>query len=340
MRSGLPDAVGLGIGSSAAAASPSASASASAGAACTPATTPEAHDWNDRTWYEVFVRSFADSDGDGIGDLRGLTSKLDYLNDGDPATTDDLGIGGLWLMPIAEAASYHGYDVTDYEAVERDYGTREDLDAFLAAAHERGIKVIVDLVLNHSSVDHPWFTASAAAEDDKRDWYLWEDAKPTWLGPDGQVVWHERDDDFYYGVFWEGMPDLNLRNAARDRRARGRRALLADRRRRRRLPAGCREAPHRGRAGRADEHARDQGMAGGLQGRGHVRPAGRDGHRRGLGPRDDRRGVRARVARPDVRLRAGRRPTASRSRTSARPRCGRRSATRLPRGPRTRPGRS
>ena len=132
---------------------------------CTPATTPAAHDWNDRTWYEVFVRSFADSDGDGIGDLRGLTSKLDYLNDGDPATTDDLGIGGLWLMPIAEAASYHGYDVTDYEAVERDYGTREDLDAFLAAAHERGIKVIVDLVLNHSSVDHPWFAASAAGED-------------------------------------------------------------------------------------------------------------------------------------------------------------------------------
>ena len=100
--------------SPAAAASPSASASSSAGSACTPATTPDGHDWNDRTWYEVFVRSFADSDGDGIGDLRGLTSKLDYLYDGDPATTDDLGIGGLWLMPIAEAASYHGYDVTDY----------------------------------------------------------------------------------------------------------------------------------------------------------------------------------------------------------------------------------
>ena len=197
-----------------ASASAVASGSPSAGAACTPATTPEAHDWNDRTWYEVFVRSFADSDGDGIGDLRGLTSKLDYLNDGDPATTDDLGVGALWLMPVAEAASYHGYDVTDYEAVEQDYGTREDLDAFLAAAHERGIKVIVDLVLNHSSVDHPWFVASASGADDKRDWYLWEDDKPSWLGPDGQVVWHPRDDDFYYGVFWEGMPDLNLRNEA------------------------------------------------------------------------------------------------------------------------------
>jgi alpha-amylase len=200
--------------SAAASASAQGSASASAGEGCTPATTPEAHDWNDRTWYEVFVRSFADSDGDGIGDLRGLTSRLDYLNDGDPATTDDLGIGGLWLMPIAEAASYHGYDVTDYEAVEPDYGTRADLDAFLAAAHERGIKVIVDLVLNHSSVDHPWFAASAAGEDDKRDWYLWEDDKPSWLGPDGRVAWHPREDDFYYGVFWEGMPDLNLRNEA------------------------------------------------------------------------------------------------------------------------------
>jgi alpha-amylase len=120
----------------------------------------------------------------------------------------------LWLMPIAEAASYHGYDVTDYEAVEQDYGTRADLDAFVAAAHERGIKVIVDLVLNHTSVDHPWFAASAAGEDDKRNWYLWEDDRPSWLGPDGRVAWHARDGDFYYGVFWEGMPDLNLRNEA------------------------------------------------------------------------------------------------------------------------------
>lgn len=199
--------------STAASAAPSAAPS-SAAIACITATTPEAHDWNDRTWYELFVRSFADSDGDGVGDLRGLTEKLDYLNDGDPATTDDLGVGGLWLMPIAEAASYHGYDVIDHEQVERDYGTREDLDALVAAAHERRIKVIVDLVLNHTSVDNPWFEASAAGKDGKRDWYLWEDEKPTWLGPDGQVVWHEKDDDYYYGVFWEGMPDLNLRNEA------------------------------------------------------------------------------------------------------------------------------
>ena len=133
------------------------------GSACTPAEPAASADWNERTWYEVFVRSFADSDGDGIGDLRGLTAKLDYLNDGDPTTTDDLGVGGLWLMPIAASPSYHGYDVTDYRTINPDYGTREDFDAFLAAAHERGIKVIVDLVLNHTSSEHPWFSRRADA---------------------------------------------------------------------------------------------------------------------------------------------------------------------------------
>ena len=87
--------------------------------------------WRDRVFYEVFVRSFADSDGDGIGDLRGLTAHLDYLNDGDPATTDDLGVTGLWLMPIAESPSYHGYDVVDYRTVEPDYGTADDLEALV-----------------------------------------------------------------------------------------------------------------------------------------------------------------------------------------------------------------
>ena len=114
------------------------SATPAPGTACTPAAVPVAEDWNERVWYETFVRSFSDGDGDGIGDFAGLTAKLDYLNDGDPATTDDLGVTGMWLMPIAESPSYHGYDVVDYEAVERDYGTREDLDAFLAAAHARG----------------------------------------------------------------------------------------------------------------------------------------------------------------------------------------------------------
>jgi glycosidase len=181
------------------------------GAACTPEAIPPAEDWNRRVWYEAFVRSFQDADGDGMGDLRGLTERLDYLNDGDPATTDDLGITGLWLMPIAESPSYHGYDVVDYEAVERDYGTRADLDGFLAAAHERGIKVIVDLVMNHTSVAHRWFKDSAAGSGHP-DWYVWSKDNPRWLGPDGQVVWHEDDHRWYYAVFSEGMPDLNLRS--------------------------------------------------------------------------------------------------------------------------------
>jgi len=158
------------------------------------------------------VRSFADGDGDGIGDFRGLTAKLDYLNDGDGATTDDLGVGGLWLMPVAESPSYHGYDVTDYRALEPDYGTREDFDAFLAAAHDRGIEVIVDLVMNHTSIEHPWFEESRDPAGERADWYVWEDENPRWLGPGGQVAWHDLDDRAYYGVFWSGMPDLNLRN--------------------------------------------------------------------------------------------------------------------------------
>ena len=194
------------VAPSTAAGQPSESASA-----CPAATTPEVHDWSSRVWYEVFVRSFADGDGDGIGDFAGLTQKLDYLNDGDPATTDDLGVTGIWLMPIAESPSYHGYDVVDYEAVETDYGTREDLDGFLAEAHARGIEVIVDLVMNHSSAEHPWFLDSAAGTGHE-DWYTWADEDPGWLGPDNQIVWHERDGRWYYALFWEGMPDLNLRS--------------------------------------------------------------------------------------------------------------------------------
>ena len=113
--------------------------------------------WNDRVFYEIFVRSFQDSDGDGNGDLKGLISRLDYLNDGDPETTDDLGVTGIWLMPIQPSPSYHGYDVVDYKAINPDYGTMEDFAQFLDEAHERGIKVIVDLVMNHTSSRHPWF---------------------------------------------------------------------------------------------------------------------------------------------------------------------------------------
>ena len=124
------------------------------------------------------MRSFSDSDGDGIGDLQGLISKLDYLNDGDPDTTDDLGVTALWLMPVDTSPSYHGYDVTDYKTVEPDYGTNEDFKALVAAARERGIEIVVDFVLNHTSVEHPWFKDSETPGSKHDDWYVWSDDDP------------------------------------------------------------------------------------------------------------------------------------------------------------------
>lgn len=175
-------------------------------------------DWAEGTvFYEVFVRSFADSDGDGIGDFRGLTSKLDYLNDGKPGTSSDLGVGGVWLMPVFRSPSYHGYDVTDYEHVNPEYGTEEDFDRLLAEAHRRGIKVIVDLVMNHTSSTHPWFVEAAAdTASAHRDWYVWSDRDLGWGQPWNPVgpTWHPSTHGWYYGVFWSGMPDLNFRNPA------------------------------------------------------------------------------------------------------------------------------
>ena len=170
--------------------------------------------WNDRVFYEVFVRSYYDSDGDGIGDLQGLIEKLDYLNDGDPDTDGDLGITGIWLMPVAQSPSYHGYDVIDYRTVEEDYGTNDDFLRLMEAAHERGIVVIVDLVLNHTSNQHPWFQDARTPGSDHDDWYIWAEKPPFLLGPWTQIVWHRAGDRFYYGLFWEGMPDLNYENDA------------------------------------------------------------------------------------------------------------------------------
>ena len=158
------------------------------------------------------MRSFADANGDGNGDLRGLIERLDHLNDGDPATDDDLGVTGLWLMPVMESISYHGYDVTDYRAVEPDYGSIADMRDLVAAAHARGMAVIVDLPLNHTSIDHPWFVDSRTAGSDHDDWYVWSDSDPGYPGPDGRPAWHPADGRWYYGVFWSGMPDLNLEN--------------------------------------------------------------------------------------------------------------------------------
>ncbi len=170
--------------------------------------------WNHTVFYEIFVRSFYDSDGDGIGDFNGLTQKLDYLNDGNPETTDDLGITGIWLMPINPSPSYHGYDVTDYTAVNPDYGTMDDFRNFLDAAHQRGIRVIVDYVMNHTSNEHPWFISSLDPQSEYRDYYRWSDTNPGYPGPWGQQVWHYRNSDYYYGVFGSSMPDLNYETPA------------------------------------------------------------------------------------------------------------------------------
>ena len=167
--------------------------------------------------YEIFVRSFYDSDGDGIGDLKGLTQKLDYINDGNPHSRRDLGARCIWLMPIDASPSYHGYDVKNYYRVNPEYGTNDDFKRLVAAAHKRGIKVLVDLVLNHASNEHPYFkealrdTASA-----HRSWFRFSATNPNVKGPWGEEVWHRSPvrDEYYYGVFTAQMPDLNYENPA------------------------------------------------------------------------------------------------------------------------------
>ena len=166
--------------------------------------------------YEIFVRSFFDSDGDGTGDLPGLTQKLDYVNDGNPSSMKDLGANCIWLMPVAQSPSYHGYDVTNYYQVNRDYGTNEDFKRFMAEAHKRGIRVLVDLVLNHSSSEHPFFKSALLDRSSPyRDWYRWSPTQRRGIGWEAPV-WHKVPDrqEYYYGLFWGGMPDLNLGNPA------------------------------------------------------------------------------------------------------------------------------
>lgn len=165
--------------------------------------------------YEVFVRSFFDSDGDGVGDFRGLIQKLDYINDGDATTDMDLGATCIWLMPIAQSPSYHGYDVTNYYEVNREYGTNDEFRAFMAEAKRRGIHVVVDLVLNHLSREHPYFkSALAFADSPFRDWFIWSPEPRPAPGWDYGPIWHDvpERDEYYYGLFWGGMPDYNLAN--------------------------------------------------------------------------------------------------------------------------------
>jgi len=164
--------------------------------------------WQSAVFYQIFVRSFQDSNGDGIGDLRGITGRMNYLN--------DLGVNALWLTPIFKSPSYHGYDVVDYKAVDPAYGTMADFDRLIAEAHRRGIRVILDIPLNHTSYKHEWFIESAGLRPRfatsgvgaSRDFYQWSEQNPGWPGDH----WHFLNNAFYYGFFGSGMPDLNLRN--------------------------------------------------------------------------------------------------------------------------------
>jgi alpha-amylase len=169
------------------------------------------------TCYEIFVRSFYDGDGDGVGDIAGLIQKLDYINDGDPATQRDLGARCVWLMPVAASPSYHGYDVTNYYRVNPEYGSNDDFKRLVAEAHRRGIRVLVDMVLNHSSSEHPFFKhASLHPNSPYRGWYLWSPQHPGVRNPWGSDNWHKSPvrDEYYFGLFWSGMPDLNVENPA------------------------------------------------------------------------------------------------------------------------------
>jgi alpha-amylase len=159
-------------------------------------------------YYEIFVRSFADSNGDGIGDLNGITARLDYLK--------WLGVSGVWLTPIYPSVSYHGYDVTNFFGVNPQLGTMADFHRLLREAHARGIKVLIDMVLNHTSDQSPWFQQALNPKSPYHDWYTWagKGTHLSALSSVGAPAWHRRDGQYYLGDFTAGMPDLNYDNPA------------------------------------------------------------------------------------------------------------------------------
>lgn len=160
-------------------------------------------------YYEVFVRSFADSDGDGIGDFNGIKDKLDYFV--------DLGITALWLMPINPSPAYHGYDVTDYYDVNPDYGTMTDFENLVDAANDLGIRIILDMVFNHTSDQHPWFQSALDGDETYKAYYNFIDPvvnTTNLTGAWGQTIWHSSPQGKYCAYFLYNQPDLNLRNEA------------------------------------------------------------------------------------------------------------------------------
>ena len=169
--------------------------------------------WKEAVVYQIYPRSFCDSNGDGIGDLNGITSKLDYLK--------ELGIDVIWLSPVYKSPNDdNGYDISDYEDIMTEFGTMDDFDKMLAAAHERGIKIVMDLVVNHTSDEHPWFVESRSSKDnEKRDYYIWKEGKdgkePTnWGSAFSGPAWKydEKTDMYYLHLFSVKQPDLNWEN--------------------------------------------------------------------------------------------------------------------------------
>lgn len=171
--------------------------------------------WQSAVFYQIYPRSFADGNDDGIGDFRGMRARLDYLH--------DLGVNAVWLSPhFPSPQADCGYDITDYTDVGPEYGTLEDFTAFLHEAHARGIRVVLDLVLNHTSVEHPWFHESRASRaNPKRDWYIWRDGKDdgppnNWVSVFGGSAWQldAATGQYYYHFHLTEQPDLNWRNPA------------------------------------------------------------------------------------------------------------------------------
>ena len=182
----------------------------------TAASDVSAHPWYQHAvFYEIYPRSFMDSNGDGIGDLNGITSKLDYLK--------TLGIDAIWIAPCFPSPQVDfGYDVSDYQNIDKMYGTLADFDKLQKLGQEHGIKIIFDLVVNHTSDQHPWFVDSRSSRTaDKRDWYVWREGKGTnppnnWLAVFGGSAWQwdEKTKQYYYHYFYPQQPDLNWRNPA------------------------------------------------------------------------------------------------------------------------------
>lgn len=169
--------------------------------------------------YHIYPRSFKDSNNDGVGDLKGILEKLDYLNDG---TDNSLGINSIWLSPVYKSPMKdYGYDISDYYNIDPIFGTMEDFENLVEESHKRGINVIMDYVPNHTSSEHPWFLESRSSkENSKRDWYIWADPKSdgippnNWLSIFGGSAWEfdKQTNQYYLHTFVKSQPDLNWRN--------------------------------------------------------------------------------------------------------------------------------